>query len=271
MSPEPGPSLVRSLLVDVGGAAYAHVELHRPEAMNAWTAAMGRELLAVLRGHAEDPQVRAVLVTGSGRCFSAGADVKDPRESLPNGDPDLSTRLLEVYNQIVLTVRRMPKPVVAAVHGATAGLGVSLALACDLVLAADDAYFLLAFVRIAVMPDAGAATFLVERCGTARTMELTMLGDRLPAQTALEWGVVNAVHERAALPGAAHALAARLATGPTVALANIKRSVLAAGTTDLETELVAQATAQQSHASTADYAEGVRAFADKRPATFLGR
>jgi len=188
------PALVRFSERGTETARYAWIELDRPEALNAWTPEMGRQLLAAVNRASADPSLRAVLISGAGRAFSAGADVKNPRELLPDGTPDLSTRLREIYNPIVLAIRSAPKPVVAAVQGAAAGLGASLALACDLLLAAEDAYLLLAFVRIGVMPDAGASTFLAERVGLARAAQLAMLGEKLPAQRALEWGVVNAVH-----------------------------------------------------------------------------
>src|SRR5207244_1255402 len=174
--------------------AVATLTLNRPEALNAWTPALGGELLAAVERASADDAVRAVLVRGAGRAFSAGADVKDKRELTPDGHPDLSTRLREIYNPIVRALRSAPKPFVAAVNVVAAGLGVSLALACDLVVAAESASFLLAFVRLGVIPDAGSTYFLVERIGSLRAAQLVMLGDRLPARTAMDWGLVNAVH-----------------------------------------------------------------------------
>ncbi len=249
----------------------AHIELDRPHALNAWTPDMGRALLAAVRRAADDDTVRAVLVTGAGRAFSAGADVTVPRATTAEGDPDLSTWLRTIYNPVVQKIRRTPKPFVAAVQGPCAGLGVSLALACDLVLAADDAYFLLAFVRIAVMPDAGATAFLAERVGLARANELCMLGEKLPADKALDWGMVNGVHPAADLRPAAQAMAARLASGPTVALGSMKRALTEAAQAGLAAQLELEADLQQRHATTEDYAEGRAAFAEKRTAIFRGR
>lgn len=249
----------------------AHLELNRPDALNAWTPELGRALLAALRQASGDPEVRAILLTGAGRAFSAGADVKSPREHTPSGDLDLSTRLREIYNPIVTAVREAPKPVVGAIQGATAGLGCSLALSCDLLLAGESAYLLLAFVHLGVIPDAGASLFLAERVGMVRAAQLMMLGERLPASTALEWGLVNSVIPDDELRDAGLALATRLASGPTVALANMKRVLSSAAQTGLAAHLELEATLQQDHATTADYLEGVAAFKEKRRAEFRGR
>ncbi|ALL79901.1 enoyl-CoA hydratase (plasmid) [Pseudonocardia sp. EC080610-09] len=246
------------------------IELNRPASLNAWTPQMGHQLLAAVRNASDDEDVRVVLVTGAGRAFSAGADVKVERDTTPDGELDLSSWLRDIYNPVVLAVREAPKPFVAAVQGACAGLGVSLALACDLVLAAEDAYFLLAFVRIAVMPDAGATSFLAERIGITRANELCMLGDKLPAEKAERWGLVNAVHSTADLHDAAEKLAGRLAVSPTVAIASMKRALNTACHTPLVEQVELEATLQQRHASTFDYAEGRAAFMAKRRPEFRG-
>jgi 2-(1,2-epoxy-1,2-dihydrophenyl)acetyl-CoA isomerase len=252
----------------LGGVS--RITLDRPDALNAWTPELGRELLDALRTAATDPNVRAVLVTGAGRAFSAGADVKVPREITADGDPDLSTRLQEIYNPIMVEIRHAPKPVIAAVNGPAAGLGCSLALACDLTLAAESAYFLLAFARLGVMPDGGACLFLAERIGLARTAELAICGEPLPAPQALDWGLINAVHPDDRLAGTALELAERLADGPTLAYANIKRTLRAASQASLIEHLAFEASLQQEHATSADYAEGVRAFIERRPPRFTG-
>jgi len=243
-----------------------HVELHRPEALNAWTPEMGRELLAH-RGRRRPGRARRAGHRRRARVLRGGRR----QELLASGEPDLSTRLRETYNPVVATLRTMDKPVVGAIHGACAGLGVSLALACDLLLAADDAYLLLAFARIGVMPDGGALSFLAERVGLVRAAELAMLAEKLPAERAREWGLVNAVHPVDELQSAAIALTERLATGPTVALANTKRILTAVAQRHLDEQLEAEAARQQDHAATEDYAEGRTAFTEKRDPRFRGR
>ncbi len=170
--------------VNVGVAdAIATIELNRPQALNAWNAQLGADLLAALEQSAEDDAVRAVLITGAGRAFSSGADLKDVSggESTPDGHPDVYKTLTERYHPIMHAIRAMPKPVIAAVNGPAVGIGCSLALCCDLIVAAESAYFLLAFVNIGLVPDGGSSLFVPSRVGMARASELAMLGERLPA------------------------------------------------------------------------------------------
>lgn len=247
------------------------IELHRPESLNAWTPDMGRELLDALRDATRDETVRAVLITGAGRAFSAGADVKSPRETTATGAPDLGVRLREIYNPVITAVRTAPKPMVAAIHGACAGLGASLALACDLLLASTDAYILLAFTRIGVMPDGGVLSFLAERVGVSRATELAMLAEKLPVERAREWGLVNRVYAPDDLHANAVALTERLAAGPTIAYASTKKALTGAQGRPLADQLELEASLQLRHGVTADYAEGRAAFVEKRPPRFEGR
>jgi 2-(1,2-epoxy-1,2-dihydrophenyl)acetyl-CoA isomerase len=246
------------------------LELNRPDALNAWTPQLGRDLLRALTEASADPGTRTILISGAGRAFSAGADLKVPREMTPEGLPDLSTRLREIYNPIVLTITGAPKPVIAAIQGAAAGLGAALALSCDFILAAESAYLLLPFVKLGLIPDAGGAYMLAERIGYGRAIQLSMLGERLKAQQGLEWGVFNAVHPDAELAEEARRLATELASGPTLALANMKRALRSGSRQAFERQLELEAELQQIHASSHDYPEGVAAFKEKRTPEFRG-
>ncbi len=248
----------------------ANIELNRPDALNAFKPQMGEEFLDALARVRADSDVRALLVSAAGRAFCAGGDFSGERPLNAQGHPHLNKNLLELYNPLVLQLRSLPKPVVAAVQGACAGIGVSFALACDLILAADNAFFLLAFVKLGLSLDGGTSAFLPERIGLARAAECAMLGDRLPAAKAAEWGLINAVHPVDELPEAARELTARLAQGPTAAIGNIKRLLTAAAQRDLAAQLQLEAEIQQSNATSLDYAEGTAAFREKRTARFVG-
>jgi 2-(1,2-epoxy-1,2-dihydrophenyl)acetyl-CoA isomerase len=247
------------------------IELNRPESLNAWTPELGTELLAVVKEAAADESVRAILMTGAGRAFSSGADLTVPRALTVEGEPDLSARLRDIYNPVVFAIAEAPKPVLAAVNGPAAGLGFALALACDLIVAAESAFFLLPFVNLGLIPDAGASHLLVSRVGYGRAAELAMLGERLSARAALEWGIVNAVFADPEFGSRAGALAARLAGGPTLALGNMKRVMRACSHAALRELAELEATLQQEHATTRDYAEGVLAFKQRRAPVFTGR
>jgi 2-(1,2-epoxy-1,2-dihydrophenyl)acetyl-CoA isomerase len=250
----------------------ATIELHRPDALNAWNAELGVELLDAVRRTADDDAVRAVLVTGAGRAFSSGADLKDlaGRELTPEGRPDLRKVLVEAYHPIITGIRRMPKPVVAAVNGPAVGIGLSLALSCDLVVAAESAYFLLAFVNIGLVPDGGSSIFVPARVGFARAARLAMLGERLPAPDAKAWGLVDEVVADDAFRAEAEALARRLAAGPTRAYAGIKRQLNASVYARLDEQLALEADIQQEMAGSSDFVEGVTAFTTKRQPVFSG-
>lgn len=252
------------------GAA-ARIELNRPERRNAWDASLARDLQDALARVAADDEVRAILLTGAGAGFCSGADLSAGFEQTPDGHPDLQTSLRERYHPVIAGIRALPKPVVAAVNGAAAGVGCSLALACDLVLAAESAYFLLAFVNIGLVPDGGSSALIPARVGLARATEMAMLGERLPAPRALEWGLINAVHADAELAAAAEALVARLAAGPTLAYAGAKRQLNAWCLPGLDAQLELEAAIQQQQAASGDFLEGATAFLQKRPAAFTGR
>jgi 2-(1,2-epoxy-1,2-dihydrophenyl)acetyl-CoA isomerase len=255
------------------GAA-ARLELNRPEALNAWNRRLGIDLLEAVRSLAEDDEVRAVLVTGAGRAFSSGADLKDlsaQEELTPEGRPDVRKVLTERYHPIITTIRTMPKPVVAAVNGPCVGIGLSLALAADLVVAKESAYFLLAFVNIGLVPDGGSSLFVPERVGFTRASEMAMLGEKVGARQALEWGLINRVAADDEFEAEVDALAQRLATGPTRSYAGTKRQLNAWLYARMDEQLALEADVQQESAESGDFLEGVQAFLEKRPPAFGGR
>jgi 2-(1,2-epoxy-1,2-dihydrophenyl)acetyl-CoA isomerase len=249
------------------------VELNRPEALNAWNTQLGLDLRAAVEHVAGDDAVRAVLVRGAGRGFSSGADLKDmssQAELTEEGRPDVYRTLTERYHPIITGLREMPKPVVAAVRGPAVGIGLSLALACDLVVAAESAYFLLAFVNIGLVPDGGSSLFVPSRVGMARAFEMAMLGERVPAPQALDWGLINRVVPDEAFDAEVHELVARLAAGPTRSYAGTKRQLnrwLYSGMAD---QLEFEAGIQREMSNTEDFIEGVSAFVAKRQARFAG-
>jgi 2-(1,2-epoxy-1,2-dihydrophenyl)acetyl-CoA isomerase len=250
----------------------AEITLNRPERLNAWNHQLGDDLRRAILEDAADPSVRAVLITGAGRGFSSGADLKDMLEQAAAGGPapDVGELLRERYHPIITGIRELPKPVVAAVNGPAVGIGCSLALACDLILASDSAVFGLAFVNIGLIPD-GGSTFLVPAAvGKARAHELAMLGEPLPAERALEWGLINRVHSGGKLMTEARALVARLAAGPTLSYANSKRALNNSIFKLMEEQLELEAEIQAEMSRTGDFAEGVQAFVEKRDPRFRG-
>lgn len=245
--------------------------LNRPGALNAWNEQLAEELRDAVEQMAHDDSVRCVTITGRGRAFSAGADVRAGFPPTAEGHWDIHARLVEVHHPIITGVREMPKPVIAAVNGPAAGIGCSLALACDLVVAAESAYFMLAFARIGLAPDGGASAFVQVRAGLGRGLEMALLGEAIPARKALDWGLINSVVADEELPDQAAALAGRLAKGPTRAYAATKREFNAWVYAQLRQQLALEADEQQLLAATHDNAEGVGAFREKRPAAFTGQ
>lgn len=257
--------------VERRGAAVT-IRLNRPDALNALNHTMISELLTALRETGADDAVRAVCLTGTGRGFSSGADLKDVggRPMTPEGHPDLAGPMRELYSPVVSTIRAMPKPVVAAVNGGAAGIGCSIALACDLVVLHADAYLLLAFVHISLVPDGGALAFIASRVGAARAHEMAMLGERVSAAKALDWGLANRVLAEPEFAAGVTALVDQLAAGPTRSYAGSKRQLNAWLYPGLDDQLELEAVVQQEMAATTDFTEGVMAFLQKRPPAFTG-
>jgi 2-(1,2-epoxy-1,2-dihydrophenyl)acetyl-CoA isomerase len=252
-----------------GGAG--RLTLNRPDSLNAWTAQFGHELKQVLEGEAADPSVRAILITGAGRGFSSGADLRAGFDPHPDdGRPDVRKELDEVYHPIITGVRRIEKPVVAAVNGAAVGIGASLAFACDLILAAESAFFGLAFVNIGLMPDGGSTLFVPSAVGKARAFQMALLGERVPAAQALDWGLINQVHPDDRLMDEANALVDRMAAGPTRSYAGSKKALNNMLYPRMQEQLDLEAELQHDLARTDDFVEGVSAFVEKREANFTG-
>jgi 2-(1,2-epoxy-1,2-dihydrophenyl)acetyl-CoA isomerase len=244
--------------------------LNRPQTLNAWTADFGRELKQVVQSEAAQDSIRAVLVTGAGRGFSSGADLKSGFEPAEDGMPDIRKELHEIYHPVIAGIRRLPKPVVAAVNGPAVGIGCSLALACDLVMAADSAFFGLAFVNIGLMPDGGSTAFVPPAVGRARALQMALLGERVSAPQALAWGLVNWVYPDDLLMEEANALVERLACGPTRSYASSKEALNRFIYGDLDSQLDLEAELQHALGRTRDFTEGASAFVEKREPAFSG-
>jgi 2-(1,2-epoxy-1,2-dihydrophenyl)acetyl-CoA isomerase len=237
------------------------IVLNRPQTLNAWIPQLGLDLQAALKRCAAD-DVGAVVISGEGRGFSSGADLGSERAGT-------SSEVLEgYYHDVILGIRELPKPVIAAVHGAAAGVGCSLALACDLVLMGENAFLLLAFVNIGLVPDGGASLFVPARAGAQRAFEMALLGERIRAPQALEWGLASKVVPDADVAAEAEALVTRLAAGPTQAYGLIKQELNAAIYPTLREQLALEARLQDVAEAGPDHAEGVAAFLEKRAPRF---
>ena len=241
----------------------ATITLNRPRAYNAFTARMHAELMSALDQVERDAAVRCVVLTGAGSAFCSGQDLKDLAPGQSFGE-----LVRGRYNPLVLKLRAIPKPIVAAVNGVAAGAGMSLALACDFRVAVDAARFVAAFANVGLVPDTGMSYFLPRLIGLTRAVELCMTGGTLDAATALSYGMINAVAGADEFPGAVRQLAERLAAGPATALGLIKRSFELALAAPLRQSLDYEAEAQEIAGSSAEYAEGVRAFREKRRPQF---
>jgi 2-(1,2-epoxy-1,2-dihydrophenyl)acetyl-CoA isomerase len=256
-----------SILVEHSGDVTI-LRLNNPAALNAMDCVMAETLTERLREARTG--ARAILLTGAGRAFCAGVDLASSGPPA-DGDHDAGLALESAFNPLMETIKISPVPILSAVRGAAAGVGASIALACDLIVAGEGAYFLQAFRRIGLVPDGGSALLLAHSIGRARAMELMLLGERLPAPTALAWGLINRVVPDDAVEETALALATDLARGPTRALGLIRQAAWAALSNPFEQQLRLERTLQREAGHSPDFAEGVAAFLEKRPAQFSGQ
>ncbi len=253
----------------------ATLTMNRPDARNALSDDMKAGLDAALHRIERDPAIRCVVLRGAGEHFMAGGDVKGfaakRGEMGAEGFGDHMLHLIHDLHLSISALRRLPKPTVAAVRGSAAGVGVSLALACDLVVASEDAFFTLAYCHIGLTPDGSATYSLPRAIGIKRSMQLALLGERVPAAEAAAMGMINFAVPPDRFEAEVAALAARLAAGPTQAYANAKRLLYRSIESDFEAQLQAEAEALRTTAMTEDFAEGVQAFVEKRKPRFTGR
>jgi 2-(1,2-epoxy-1,2-dihydrophenyl)acetyl-CoA isomerase len=248
----------------------ATITLSRPDVLNSFNRRMAQEVQRAFSVAAGDSAVRAVLLTGNGRGFCAGQDLSEATASEP-GSIDLGDVVRASYAPMVRAIREIEKPVVAAVNGVAAGAGANLALACDIVIAAEDAAFIQSFNKIGLVPDTGGTFFLPRLVGHARATSLMFLSEKVSAKKALEWGMIHDVVPGTVLLDTAVALAKQLATMPTRAFALTKQALNASWTNDLKAQVALEEEMQRQAGRTADFVEGVRAFLEKRKPTYTGR
>jgi 2-(1,2-epoxy-1,2-dihydrophenyl)acetyl-CoA isomerase len=265
------PVTTEDVLLTADADGVRTLTLNRPKAYNSLTVELKESLLAALRAAAGDAAVRAVVLTGAGKAFCAGQDLKEHVGLLQAGDPAPLRTVVDHYNPIVRAIVQMPKPVLAAVNGPAAGAGAAFAYASDLRVAASSANFLMAFANVGLGPDSAASWTLQRLIGYGRAAELMLLARKVEADEAKQIGLVSEVVPDEELAGRAHEIAAKLAAGPTVAYSKIKGALTAAAESTLEEALTVEDAAQSALGATADHREAVEAFVAKRPPNFQGK
>jgi 2-(1,2-epoxy-1,2-dihydrophenyl)acetyl-CoA isomerase len=259
----------QNILFDLSGGI-ARLTFNRPERLNSFNAAMHAEVRAALT-EMRNAGARVLIVTGAGRAFCAGQDLTD-RAVAPGAEPaDLAASIEQYYKPLVLALRRLPMPVIAAVNGVAAGAGANIALACDLVVAARSASFVQAFSKLGLVPDSGGTWFLPRLVGTARALGLAMTGEKLSAEDAAGWGLIWRCVADGELTVTVDALATHFASAPTRGLARTKQAIYESFGRTLEQQLDVERDYQGELGRSADYAEGVAAFSAKRAPRFTGR
>ncbi|SUW63919.1 Probable enoyl-CoA hydratase echA8 [Buttiauxella agrestis] len=245
--------------------------LNRPERLNSFNDEMHRQLAQALTQAERDDTIRCLLITGAGRGFCAGQDLND-RNVDPSGEaPDLGASVENFYNPLVKRLAALPKPVIAAVNGVAAGAGATLALGCDIVIAARSVNFIMSFSKLGLVPDCGGTWYLPRLAGRARAMGLALMGDKLSAEQAQQWGMIWQVVDDEALSDTARQLASHFASQPTFGLGLVKKALLASETHTLEEQLDIERDYQRLAGRSEDYREGVSAFLAKRPPVFKGK
>lgn len=249
----------------------ARLTLNRPEKLNSFTVAMHLEVHAALDAVASDTSIRALVLTGAGRGFCAGQDLGDRAVAPGTATPDLGESIEKYYGPLVRRLRALPQPVVCAVNGVAAGAGANIALACDIVIATRDASFIQPFSKLGLVPDCGGTWFLPQSLGRARAMGLALLGDRLSAEQAAQWGLIWKCVAPEVFDAEVAAVARQWADGPTLGLARTRQALDAAATSSLDAQLDRERDMQRELGHSDDYAEGVKAFMARRAPQFKGR
>ncbi|ELY3856125.1 2-(1,2-epoxy-1,2-dihydrophenyl)acetyl-CoA isomerase PaaG [Providencia huaxiensis] len=247
------------------------ITLNRPDRLNSFNDEMHRQLSDAIKLAERDETIRCLVITGAGRGFCAGQDLNDRNVSVGNETPDLGFSIETYYNPLIRRLTSLPKPIICAVNGVAAGAGAAIALAGDIVIAAKSASFIQSFCRLGLVPDSGGSWFLPQLAGHARAMGMALLGDKISAEQALQWGMIWQVTENEELSDTVNQLAMHLATQPTYGLGLIKKAIYAAATNTLDEQLDLERDLQRLGGRSEDYREGVSAFLNKREPQFKGR